>query len=259
MMGAVEHLRASPAMRLTRATVVAAVAGGLGTVAHVSAGGLLPTAAWLGVGAAVLLWVAWSCLAGPASTLRVGTLVGGGQFFTHVLLTATAGHAGDHPAALSRSVAPLPAGPGADRLAPLTVDSAIGRPRQGSFYDLTMGGPDAALGWPASEVDTFAVPHWALHIGHDLTGPHMLMAVAHLLAAAGVAWWLAMGEHALWLLLCFVGVAVLAAAMAIVRLPVPSQPASSRPALRHVRRLVPPLPPPLLGAMARRGPPALTA
>jgi hypothetical protein len=36
----------------------------------------------------------------------------------------------------------------------------------------------------------------------DLTGPNMLMAMAHLAAAALVGWWLSSGEQALWSLIC---------------------------------------------------------
>lgn len=243
-------------MRLGRAAVVAAVAGGLGTVAHVSAGGLLPNAAWLGIAAVLLTWAAWTCLAGPASTVRVVSLVGGGQMFVHLLLTATAGHAGDHAA--GRAVAPAAPSLGAvDRMGTLATSSAAGQPRRGSLFDLTMGSASGPRTWAASDADALAVPHWAIHIGHDLTGPHMLMAAAHLVAAAGVAWWLAMGEHALWLLLCFVGVAVLAATIVVVCLLVPPVRTSSRPVLRRHRwGLVPPVPPPLVGATARRGPPA---
>ncbi len=102
-----------------------------------------------------------------------------------------------------------------------------------------------------------------VHLLADLTGPHALMMVAHLLAAAGVAGWLWVGENALWTVLCLLGRAAagvaraVAAALAARPQPVPVLP-SRRPVVRaHQRPPRPAVPPPLLGALTRRGPPAL--
>lgn len=45
-------------------------------------------------------------------------------------------------------------------------------------------------------------PDWMEHIIEDVSGPNLLMASAHLAAAAAVGWWLSTGEQALWSLMC---------------------------------------------------------
>ncbi|WP_122818764.1 hypothetical protein [Nocardioides pantholopis] len=175
-------------LRWSRGCVVAAVALATGLVAHVSAGGGLPSAPWL---AALLLAIAAVCahaLRRPASTTRVVALVAGGQMAGHLVLTALAGHGGDHP----QAAAPLP------RPEPAPMVGA--GERRGSLYDLTIGSrpDDLATQQPA-------LPHWVTHLVEDLTGANALMALAHLAAAAALGWWLARGEHALWTLLCLTG------------------------------------------------------
>ena len=80
--------RATPALRWWRALVLTSVAFGLGVVAHLSAGGLVPGSVGLGLLFAVTLVVSASLLGRAASTLRVTALVMGGQAFIHAVLTA---------------------------------------------------------------------------------------------------------------------------------------------------------------------------
>jgi hypothetical protein len=49
------------------------------------------------------------------------------------------------------------------------------------------------------------VPAPVQHLLADLTGPHAVMALAHLAAAAVVGLWLAIGERALWTVLALMG------------------------------------------------------
>lgn len=195
----VSEVRAGAGLRVFRGLVAALVAGGLGLTAHVGAGGLLPATPWLGVIFVTLAVVAIASLGVPAGMLRVVALIAGGQFLTHVVLTASAGHAGDQHLT-SASGAKSVASTGSWR-EPLmtTLDSG----RRGSLYDLTMTQPGTSSGRGV------AAPHWLAHIGDDLTGPHALMAVAHLAAAVLVAWWLTLGERALWRFILVVGAAVL--------------------------------------------------
>ncbi|WP_459975792.1 hypothetical protein [Nocardioides pyridinolyticus] len=183
-------LRAGPGLRVARGLVTATVAGGLGLVAHVAAGGLLPPVIWLILLYAAIATVAIASMGGPAGLFRMIVLVGGGQFATHLMLTLLAGHAGDH----------LPA------RAPSTHTDGfvaeVGSGRRGSLYDLTMGRPEPLSG------GEFVMPHWLTHILDDLTGPHAAMAFAHLAAAAVVAWWLAQGEAALWTVLALLAASV---------------------------------------------------
>jgi hypothetical protein len=162
---------------------------GVGTVAHVSAGGLLPRAGLL-VALGVLATAGCAALLGrPASHRRIALLVVGGQSLCHLVLTAVAGHTGtaNHPASH----------------ATLQPPSAVPRlgsaPRTGSLHDLTVG--HAAT--PGADTGVVA-PHWVEHVMQDLTGPNMLMAMAHLAAAALVGWWLSSGEQALRSLICLI-------------------------------------------------------
>lgn len=239
--GRVSELRAGPGLRMVRGLVAALVAGGLGLAAHVGAGGLLPAAPWLGVVFVALVAVAIASLGGPAGLMRVVALIAGGQFLTHVVLTASAGHAGDHSASASAASAASWREPSM---------TALDQGRRGSLYDLTMTQPGASAG------SEFVAPHWLEHILDDLTGPHALMAIAHLAAAVLVACWFALGERALWRLIVVVGAAVfrslgraaprrLTAAINAFRMGVAPQ---------WRDRLQQP-PAPLTGGFARRGPP----
>jgi hypothetical protein len=100
------------------------------------------------------------------------------------------------------------------------------------------------------------------HLVADLTGPHAVMALAHLAAAAVVGLWLAAGERALWTLLSGAAATLTGALTALVALvrsgalaATPAPPAPRRRTVRaeavrpHVRALA--------TVVARRGPPAL--
>ena len=181
-MMSVMHGEAGVVLRWTRALFLAGVAMVSGTVAHVSAGGYLP-----GRAAMVWLFVAWmvaaaSMLGRPASRLRIMLLVMAGQTFFHAALTALAGHAGDPP--LVRA--------GAGAATTQTMLPVLDGRRAGSVYEQLSAQHAAAATTPLS------VPAPVQHLLADLTGPHAVMAIAHLLAAAVVGWWLAKGERALW-------------------------------------------------------------
>jgi hypothetical protein len=181
----VSELRAGPGLRWVRAALIAGVALGAGTVAHASAGGLLPRAGVL-AGLVVLATIGCAALLGrPASLRRIVLLVAGGQSAWHLLLTAVAGHRGTtaHPVSHAALQQPSPVAP----MAPV--------PRTGSLHDLTVGQA------PTPGADAVA-PHWVEHIAQDLTGANLLMAMAHLAAAAFIGWWLSTGEQALWSLIC---------------------------------------------------------
>ena len=107
-----------------------------------------------------------------------------------------------------------------------------------------------------------ATPHWIEHLREDLTGLHLLMALAHLAAAAGVAAWLLLGENALWTLVALLGtcaasvVAVLTGLVSPPRALPASSPqtrtaATARHDVRRLRDLV------AHGSRGRRGPPAV--
>lgn len=235
-------LRAGPGLRLARALVTATVAGGLGIGAHATAGGLLPSMTWLIVIYLTLTAAAIVSMGRPAGTLRLVVLVGGGQFATHVVLTALAGHDGDH-----RSVhAPL----AQEQTQASMAD--VGSDRRGSLYDLTVGSSGQIGG------GEFVTPHWMTHILDDLTGPHAVMAVAHLAAAAIVAWWLAQGERALWTVLVLLGASVAQALLRLIAVhdehPLLARPQASRTvgARQPCRPLAP-----LTGGLGRRGPPLI--
>lgn len=235
------EIRAGLPLRLLRAVLVALVAAMFGAYAHISANGLMPGGPALLAGFLALVAVGVWALARPASRWRMVALVAGGQLLTHLYLTALAGHAGDHPA----TAAPRTPVWGLLPVPPL------GAERWGSLYDLTTAARPSQGGSPT-------IPHWLTHVIDDLSGPHALMAIAHLLAAAGVGCWLALGEQALWLLVALVGVVALRLAASLVRgLDLLRRPPVAAPSARPAARLLlpEPLPGPLLGALARRGPP----
>lgn len=192
---------AGPALRWSRACVTALVALGLAVVAHASAGGGVPAGA-VAVLAVVLVVGAAAFLGRPAGRTRVIVLVAVGQASGHLVLTALAGHGTPHSLAAG-PVAPGPvaAGSGAAR-GPFPQVLTTPGARTGSLRDLVAG--------PAGAVDPSAAgawvqPHWLTHVVEDLSGPHALMALCHLLAAAVLGWWLASGEEALWTLVLLAG------------------------------------------------------
>lgn len=236
----VRKLRVGPGLRVARGAVAAAVAVGLGLAAHVAAGGLLPSAAWVLLIFGGVATVTVASMGGPAGLLRLVALVGGGQFATHAMLTALAGHGGDH-------------GPVRARVAQVQESIAgVSSGRRGSLHDLTMGRLEPT---GSGEV---AVPHWMTHVLDDMSGPHAAMAVAHFAAASIVAWWLAQGEHALWTVLVLLGstaahaLSRLVAMYAVHPPSVRSAPVRAGGAQRPCRLLAS-----LTGGPGRRGPPPI--
>lgn len=104
-------------------------------------------------------------------------------------------------------------------------------------------------------------PHWTDHVLTDITGPHALMALAHLAGAALVAWWLAGGERTFWALIALAGVGISYVIPHWVRwshrVPLPTRRTTVSWALAASRspRLVDPM---LGGALVTRGPPAVS-
>lgn len=178
---------ASGWLRWSRAVVVAAVATTLGVVAHLSAGGVLPSGPSLAVIAGCLTVVAAAALDRPSSRTLVVSLVAGGQAVVHFVLTATAGHTGPRTAipggAESLTVAPTTAPPSGTVREALTVVSS------------------------ESEVVSAAAgtTSWLDHVLADLSGVNAAMAVGHVAAACLVALWLWTGEDALWTLVALLG------------------------------------------------------
>lgn len=244
------ELRAPMLLRATRGGVIAVVAMLLAVGAHTMAGGLLPSLpALLAIG--LVLAVASSLMLGrPASRLRLVVLVAGGQFAVHTMLTALSGHQGDQTPHRHLRAAPIPDAT-TDPL-PLTATD-----RAGSFYDLTMTAGNA--GRP-SDLGVVELPHWVTHILADLTGPHALMAIAHLLAAAGVACWLAVGETALWTLIALLGSAACGLIRKLIAI-IGATATGPRPSRRRLvgtrSRHDQPRLTWLLETASRRGPPAL--
>lgn len=239
--------RATPVVRWSRALVVASVAFGLGLVAHLAAGGLVPGPLGLAVLFALATAGCAALLGRPASTVRITALVVAGQTAIHAALTAAAGHAGDpvrHATALPAPPVVPPVVPGADR--------------RGSLHDAYERASLARGG----TADQLVVPDWVQHLVDDLSGPHAVMALAHLVAAALVGLWLASGERALWALIRLsrsaLGATVrgLVAALGVVPAPL-GRPLTTPRGGEHARhRLRSYL---LASTHARRGPPALLA
>ena len=227
-------------LRWPRAFALAAVATTTGVAAHGYADGLLPSVPVLVAIFAVCTAAVAAMLGGPASTVRVVLLTVGGQTFIHAALTMTAGHAGDHAATAPARVAP-----------PVPLDAGAGR-RTGSLLDqYTAARPPA---------DTeLVLPAGVRHLIADMTGAHAPMMVVHLVAAALVGLWLAVGERTLWALVA------LAAGAAVPRLGLLLAAVVARPAVPRtvpvagLRPPVPPRPTDLARCVVRRGPPALLA
>ncbi|OIJ28044.1 hypothetical protein [Nocardioides luteus] len=122
-------LHAGIGLRLARGVVTAVVAVGIGVLCHVWAGGLLPSVPWLVAVFAGVAVVTIAAMGIPVGALRAMVLVGGGQFVTHAMLTALAGHSGDHEH--HHSPADVVVGS-------VQATDASGVGRQGSLYDLSM-------------------------------------------------------------------------------------------------------------------------
>lgn len=178
---------ASEWLRWSRAVIVAVVATTLGVVAHVSAGGVLPSGPSLAVIAGCLTVVAASALDRPSSRTLLVSLVAGGQAVVHFVLTATAGHTGPRPA--------ITGGAESLTVAPTTA------PTSGTVREaLTVMSSESEVASAAAET-----PSWLGHVLADLSGVNAAMAVGHLAAACLVALWLWTGEDALWTLVALLG------------------------------------------------------
>ncbi|WP_299932476.1 hypothetical protein [uncultured Nocardioides sp.] len=231
-------------LRWLRAAVVATVATSLGVIAHVLAGGLLPSWPGLVVILAVVMVVAAAALGRPASYPVIAGLVAGGQTGVHLLLTATAGHGSPHaPTASSGTMSPA-----STALSPASMTTADGA---GGYARVMRQVPSGVEG-------AGAPPHWVQHLLDDMTGLNALMALGHLVAAALVSVWLWKGEQAVWGLMALLGARVrsrmemacrtLPASM--TTLPHPARGVTST-AVSHVRALRSPV----AGTTSRRGPP----
>ena len=177
---------AGPALRWSRALLLAAVCTTSGGLAHHLADGLMPGPAAVLALFCVCVLTAGSALGRPASTRRIMVLLLGGQTFIHGALTAMSGHRGDpRPSPLARAEVPDPS---------FSTGAVDGR-RVGSYYDVVYAHRGAV------DATELTVPAPVQHILVDMTGPHAAMAVAHLAAAAVVGLWLARGEAALWTVL----------------------------------------------------------
>lgn len=221
---------------------------GAGAVSHVSAGGLLPHPVVLLLMAAGFTALAGRFVLGPASTLRIVTLVVVGQSVAHTALSALAGHRGDLPSAA----------PAAAALPTLSLPTDADGRRVGSLLDAYHAGDPGTTGHDAAGVPV----DWAAHLLHHLAEQGPLMLASHVAGAIFVGMWLAVGEQALWALLHLAATRavvaagahrVAAAALAVLRggaaVPLP-RPRSTgfTPVPRHDRP-----------ALSRRGPPLLLA
>lgn len=213
-----------------RAGIVSAMTFLVGTVGHVSTGGLLPS--WVALGAmfAVGTSICAAVLARPASARRLVALVVLGQTGCHALLSLTAGHAGQ-----AATVAPA--------ITPGALPTSGGA-RVGSLQDHY----EAMVGTPSAST-TLTLPDPAALVDH------LPMFLAHTVAAVLVGLWLAVGERALWTVLALVFAAVVALLVVPATVPLVA------PRQAPVRRR--PATPPSLARVARcvvrRGPPALLA
>ena len=176
--------RVDAALLWGRASVVGLLAFGMGVLGHVSADGLLPGPALLVALAIGSVLFSVPMLERRASTLRLVTLVVGGQTLTHLALSVTAGHAGDprpsRPAYLDGYAASLP-----------VVDGH----RVGSLLDAYR---------TAAEPTGSSAPALPGHLVADLSA-HAPMMGAHLVASVLVGLWLAHGERCLWTLIALTG------------------------------------------------------
>ncbi len=169
--------RATGALLWLRAALLGAIALLTGVVSHAGADGLLPSAGALVTLGALSTAVAARVLRRRVSWLGLLLLAVSGQTLIHLALSLLAGHRGDPLAAPARA---LPGGAG--------WESAL------------MGGYADASAAPALGGTTHLVEHLI-----DV-GPAMV--AAHLLGAAALAGWLAVGEAALWSLLLLLGAEV---------------------------------------------------
>lgn len=181
--------RPGGALVVVRAFCVAFVAFAVGVIAHVAAGGLLPGAIGLIVLALSLMAGCASALHARASTVRIVLLVAGGQLWTHLWLSISAGHVG-----ASHEARPPSAARGIT-----AVLEPEGERRRGSLLDLHEQAMARQL--PATDTSADELSGGLAHLLTHLSGSEGLMTLAHLIAAALIGCWLARGERALFQLL----------------------------------------------------------
>lgn len=160
------QLEAGALLRWSRACLLSLTVLVVSTLAHTSAGGVLPPIwALVGLSAAMTLMLA-ALLGRPVSRRGVVALLAGGQAALHLSMTALSGH-------VSKPVA-----------------------AHGHVHH-----HDHAHALTSTESTTGMAGSWLSHLQEDLSGPNLAMAVAHLLAGAALGWWLSSGEQALWALI----------------------------------------------------------
>ena len=216
-----------------RALLVGSLTFFLGVVGHVTADGLLPGPALLTVLFVMAVLLSAPMLIRPASSLRITALLVGGQTLLHLVLSVTAGHAGDRSAATT-----------ATRGVPLESLPVVDGRRLGSLQDAYDGAADQ----PGALAPTLPVGHLI-----DDLAAHAPMMAAHLVVAALVGLWLGYGERCLWTLVALTGRRILAAAWAL-------RPVAVTPRVRVVdadRAPAGPLSVWLVRPDSRRGPPVL--
>lgn len=238
----------TPALVWARAWILGAVVLGAGAVSHVAADGLLPGPVGLCALGAGSVLASGIFLRVPVGRARMLALVLGGQTLVHTALSVLAGHRGG----------PADAAPVVRLADPQAALTAVAG--RGTFQDqLSLLSSDAVSGAPpgrGAALDWGFVAHLVQHITQ--AGP--LMVLAHLGAAAAVAWWLAAGEAALWRLVELV-TEVLCLRLAVLDPPDsrPWLPGSERLALPTTQRVPRPGSAQDPRARPRRGPPRLLA
>ncbi|RYB95227.1 hypothetical protein EUA93_13305 [Nocardioides oleivorans] len=214
-------VRATPLVRCLRALLLAAVVVAAGSVAHVTAGGLMP--GWPGLAAlyAAVAAAGALVLGREASARRLVALTVGGQLVVHSALSAMAGH---HATGMAMA-----------------------------------HGPHGGMTHPGAGTGT-VVPAWLGHGVEDMLA-HPFMAVLHVLAATAVALWLAVGERALFSLVrlarCGARGALARAALALGLHPVVLRGVPRVVGVRRHEEGALPLLPVWSRGPARRGPPLL--
>jgi hypothetical protein len=218
-----------------RALVMGSLAFFLGVVGHVTADGLLPGPFFLAVLLAMSVLLSAPMLSRPASSVRIVAMLVGGQTLLHLVLSVTAGHAGDRAA-----------GTVAARSSALGNLPVLDGRRVGSLQDAYVGASDQ----PGSLAPTVPIGH----LISDLSA-HASMMAAHLVVAALVGLWLGYGERCLWTLLALTGRRILAAAW-VLRPVVAAAPRIT--AVDAARTPAGPRSVWLVRPDSRRGPPLLT-
>jgi hypothetical protein len=222
---------ATDALRWLRAGVLAALALLTALVAHASSGGTLPTTTALVALFGLVTVAVGTLLRHPASTRRVVLLLAAGETCVHTalsVLTTEPGSSGSSAQDMHLRAGPMSG--------------------MGPMADGHLSGDHATH-----------VSGWVAHVLSGVSGPHILMAETHLVAAMLLGLWLAAGERALWTLLCltFRPVAVALAALLNAHTPLYSgkDAGLSMPASMNRERLSPHLWAQACQVVTRRGPP----